>query len=128
MKRFLGVLVASSALLILVGVAAAHWGQGPGQVMPGAMGRGRCAGREMMGARHLKVTATQLTEEKAKELAQQYADKYLAGFKVERVLPFTGMRHPMYSVELKDARGELRTVRITPFGGVMPFSGPAGRS
>jgi hypothetical protein len=57
-------------------------------------------------------------------LAQQYADQYLAGFTVERVLPFTGMRHTMYSVELKNPQGELRTLHITPFGGVRPFGGP----
>jgi hypothetical protein len=34
----------------------------------------------------------------------------------------------MDSVELKSAKGELRNVHILPFGGVMPFSGPAGRS
>jgi hypothetical protein len=34
----------------------------------------------------------------------------------------------MYSVELKNVKGELRNIHITPFGGVMPFSGPAGRN
>jgi hypothetical protein len=61
-------------------------------------------------------------------LAQQYADKYLAGFKVECVLPSTGMHRTMYLVELKNAQGDLRNIHITPFGGVMPFGGPAGRS
>jgi hypothetical protein len=82
----------------------------------------------MMGPGFSRTTATQITEEKAKELAQQYADKNLAGFKVERVFPSSGMRHTMYSIELKNAQGELRSIHITPFGGVMPFSGPAARS
>jgi hypothetical protein len=72
-------------------------------------------------------TTEQITEEKAKELAQQYADKYLAGFAVERVLPFTGRLHTMYSVELKNDKGELRTLGVTPFGGVGPM-GPRWRN
>jgi len=73
------------------------------------------------------TTATEVTEDKAKELAQQYADKYLSGFTVDKVLPFTGMRHTMYSVELKNAAGEVRTIHINPFGNVMPFGGPRQR-
>jgi hypothetical protein len=71
-----------------------------------------------------QVPTTQSVEEKAKELAQQYADKYLAGFTVDKVLPFTGMHHSMYSVELKNGAGEVRTLHINPFGNVMPFGGP----
>jgi hypothetical protein len=124
MKKVLGVLVTVAAVIAVLGVArivTAQWrgGHGPGM---GPMGHG------MMGGPGMAATGTQVTEEKAKELAQQYADKYLAGFKVERVLPSTGMHHTMYSVELKNPKGELRSIRITPFGGVMPFSGPAGRS
>ena len=124
MKKFLTVIVAVAAVTALLGVATvvtAQWrgGYGPGM---GRMGPG------MMMGPGFGANATQITDEKAKELAQQYADKNLAGFKVERVLPSTGMPHTMYSVELKDAKGELRAIHITPFGGVMPFSGPAGRS
>jgi hypothetical protein len=68
-----------------------------------------------------QTSATEITEDKAKELAQQYADKYLAGFTVDKVLPFTGMHRTMYSVELKNAAGEVRTLHINPFGNVMPF-------
>lgn len=35
------------------------------------------------------TTPTPISEEKAKDLAQQYADKHLKGFAVDRVLPFT---------------------------------------
>lgn len=69
-------------------------------------------------------TTTEITEDKAKELAQNYADQYLPGYGVERVLPFTGMHHTMYSVELKNKEGELRTFHINPFGYIMPFDGP----
>ena len=124
MRKFLGVLLivaVVTALLGVITVVTAQWrgGHGPGM---GRMGPG------MMMGPGFGATATQITDEKAKELAQQYADKNLAGFKVERVLPSTGMPHTMYSVELKNTKGELRSIHITPFGGVMPFGGPAERS
>ena len=125
MKRLISVIIAGAGLILLVGVATAHWGEGPGTGRwGGAMGHGHgimrgggygCPGSE--------ATNAQITEEKAKELAQQYADQYLAGYKVERVLPFTGMHHTMYSVELKSEDGELRTLHVNPFGNVMPFGG-----
>ncbi len=125
MKRFLGLIVVGTGLVALVGVAAAQMGGGPGRGMgPGMMGGG---GRGWMGGGgpcgNTQTTATEITEDKAKELAQQYADKYLAGFTVDKVLPFTGMRHTMYSVELKNTAGEVRTLHINPFGNVMPFGG-----
>lgn len=128
MKRFLAVVVSVGALAVLVGSAVAQMEHGSGQDVHGKIGHMGGAGHGMMGGPGMATTGTQITEDKAKELAQQYADKNLAGFKVERVLPSTGMPHTMYSVELKNAKGELRNIRITPFGGVMPFSGPAGRS
>lgn len=33
---------------------------------------------------------TQVTEESAKQLAQQYADRYFKGFTVDKVLPLPG--------------------------------------
>jgi len=120
MKRFLSLIVVGGGLVALVSAAAAQMGGGPGRGMgrgmgPGMMGGGTgCPGVET-------TSATQITEDKAKELAQQYADKYLAGFTVERVLPSTGMHHTMYSVELKNAAGEVRTIHVNPFGNVMPF-------
>lgn len=116
MRKFLGASVAVVILAVLIGVAVAHMRGGPWRGMRGGMGH------------RFSMTATQITDEKAKELAERYADKYLAGFKVERILPSTGMPHTMYSVELKNAKGELRSIHITPFGGVMPFSGPAAQS
>ena len=125
MKKFLGVLVAVVGIgaLAIAAIAVAN-------PMGGHRGgRGEGMGHEMMGGGKMgghsgMQTGTQITEEKAKELAQQYADKTLAGFKVERVLPSTGMPHTMYSVELKSPKGELRTLHVTPFGGVIPFPGP----
>jgi len=72
--------------------------------------------------------ATEVNEEKAKELATAYAGQYLKGFTVERVLPFTGGVHTMYSVELKNEAGELRSLHVNPWGNVIPFGGPRGRA
>jgi hypothetical protein len=123
MKKFLGVLGTVAAVVLVLGAAKVvtaqwHGPHGPGM---GQMGRG------MMGGPGSGATETQITEEQARDLAQQYADKNLAGFKVDRVLPSTGMHRTMYVVELKNATGELRTIHVNPFGGVMPF-GPPGRS
>lgn len=131
MKRFLGLIVALVGLVALSSVALAQWGGGPGGrwggMGPGMMGGG---GRGWTGGApcfNPETTAGQVTEDKAKDLAQQYAEKYLAGFTVDKVLPFTGMRHTMYSVELKNTAGEVRTLHINPFGNVMPFGGPRQR-
>ncbi len=56
-------------------------------------------------------------------MAQQYADQYLAGFKTERGLPFTGMQYTMYSAGLKNPQGELRSLHINSFDNGMPFRG-----
>jgi hypothetical protein len=74
------------------------------------------------------ATQAQVTEEQAKELAEKYAETYLTGFTVERVLPFTGMRHTMYTVELKGPNGETRTLHVNPWGNVIPFGGPLART
>jgi hypothetical protein len=74
------------------------------------------------------ATPAPLTEEKAKEAAQAYADRYLKGFTVEKVLPFTGMHGTMYSVEMKGPNEELRTFHVNPWGNVMPFGGPGRRT
>lgn len=139
MRRFLSVALAVGVVAVLAGVALAQMGGGPagGGMGPGMMGGGMmgpgmmggaagqagCAGQVAAGA-----GPVQLTEEKAKELAQQYADTYLQGFTVDKVLPFSGMHGTMYSVELKSAEGQVRTFHINPWGNVMPFGGPQRRS
>ena len=93
----------------------------------------------------LKVTKEKITENQARDLAQQYADKNLAGFKVERPLgygggyqtvcykinsPATGRYQAFYSVEYSiDAQNpaaETRNLRVDQFGYVTEFSGPVG--
>ena len=145
MKRVLGVLLAGGALILLVGAAAAHWesGYGPGRGKEMGYGGGHGMGYGMMHGHGMghgmgwgagrgdhpgwsgTATATApVNLEQAKVVAQKYADQYLPGFKVEKVLPFSGMHHTAYAVELKNAEGELRTFHINPFGNVMPFGGP----
>lgn len=131
MKKILSVIALVGGVVILGGAATAQWGGGHGWgghggLGPGMMGGG--GGRGWMGENAPCAGYTATTEgvsaDKAKELAQGYADQYLKGFTVERVLPFTGMHHTMYSVELKNSAGETRALHINPFGYVMPFGGP----
>ena len=142
MKKVLGVILAGGALILLVSAATAQWpGGGRGRGMghgPGDMGHGRWEmGYGMRGGHGMGwgdreahcpgfrgTTTAAITKENAKELAQKYADTNLLGFKVERVLPFSGRHHTVYAVELKNTEGELRTFHVNPFGDVMPFGGP----
>ena len=125
MKRFLSVALLVTAVVLLAGVAFAQMAGGMDQgmmgsgMMGGAPGQGGCPGMTATG-----TTQTQITEEKARDLAQQYADKYLKGFTVDKVLPFAGMHMAMYQVELKGPEGETRILHVNPWGNVMPFGGP----
>ena len=131
MKRILSVVVVLVAGLVLAGEGMAQmggpmygpgWsGMGPGMMGGGFMGRGmmggpggawNCPGMAAAGG---ATEFPAITEENAKTLAQQYADQYLKGFTVERVLPFTGRRGTMYSVELKGPEGQVRTFHINPW-------------
>jgi hypothetical protein len=133
MKKLLGAVAVAGGLALLTGVAAAQWGGGPGGGRFGGMGPGMMGGgRGWMagGAPCAGVTgaASAIDEAKAKELATAYAGQYLKGFTVDRVLPFTGGVHTMYSVELKNEAGEVRVLHVNPWGNVMPFGGPRGRA
>lgn len=143
MKRVLGGSLAVGLVVLLAGAAFAFMGpggpmrmgggmmgMGPGMMGPGMMGGGMMGGGAGqfdcpgMTATGTTTATTQITEEKAKELATQYTEKYLTGFTVERILPFTGMHMTMYQAELKGPKGETRILRINPWGNVMPFGGP----
>jgi hypothetical protein len=131
MKKLLSAIAVAGGLTLLSTAAMAQWGGGPGRGYgPGMMwggGPGWMAGGPPCAA--ATNAATEITSDKAKELATAYADQYLKGFTVERVLPFTGRFHTMYSVELKNDAGEIRTLHVNHFGNVMPFGGPwRGRS
>jgi hypothetical protein len=96
------------------GMMGPGWGQG---MSPGMMHGYGPYGNPQYGA------GEAISLDQAKEIAKQYTEKYLEGFTVERVLPFTGMRHTMYGVELKGPKSEARFLHINPWGGVMPFAG-----
>jgi hypothetical protein len=131
-KRRIGVAAAFAVAAYLGGLALAQ--TGAGQVTTGAPGAYPCSGMvgrgwgsPMMSSWMMGPAATTpITEEKAKEAAQNYANTYLKGFTVDKVLPFTGMMGTMYSVELKGPKDEVRTLHVNPWGNVMPFGG-AGR-
>jgi hypothetical protein len=97
-------------------------GMGPGMMRGG--GYGPCGGWNGPG-----TAQSQITEENAKTVAQQYADKYFKGYKVDRVLPFAAMAPglTMFQAELSGPEGESRLLHINPWGNVMPFGGPQGR-
>jgi hypothetical protein len=133
MKKLLSAVAVAGGLMLLGSAASAQWGGGPGRgyggMGPGMM-RGGGPGWAAGGAPCADASnaATAISEDKAKELAAAYADQYLKGFTVDRVLPFTGRFRTMYAVELKNSAGEVRTLRVNPFGNVMPAGGPWGRT
>lgn len=92
-----------------------------------------------------KVTKEKITEDQARDLAQQYADKNWAGFKVERPAGYgggyntmcyqttsasPGRLQPLYSVEysidLKNPAGEALNLCVDQFGYVSEFCGSVG--
>lgn len=133
MKRPASLAVGMALLLLLAGGALAFMGPHGGQMgMGGPMmmgtgpGMGHGAGMAACPGMAGTNAGTQpaMTEERAKEVAHEYADKHLNGFTVEKVLPITGRHMTMYSVELKGPNDEVRVLHINPFGTVMPFGGP----
>lgn len=136
MKRFLSIALPVTVVVLLAGAAFAQMGgpmaggmaggmMGPGMMGGGMMGPGGQAGeRNCPGMTGQQAPAAEITQDKSKALAEQYADQYLKGFTVEKVLPFAGMHGTMYSVELKGPQDEVRDLHINPWGNVMPFGGP----
>jgi len=144
MKKVLGVALAAVLVLGISGAAMAWWG-GPGMGY-GPMGRGAGWGPGMMGGRGgwgpgagfgpgagpcwqqgaQGVTATAIDEAKAKEIANDYVTKNLPGYTVEKLVKFDRPRGPMYQVEVKGPKDEVRYLHINPFGNVIPFG--AGRT
>jgi hypothetical protein len=139
MKKWIAIAMIIGLAPFLASVAVAQmgpgygtgWGHGPGMMGwgqgwgwgPGAAGQYPCPGA----AGAAGQTAAQVNEESAKQLAQQYADAYLKGYTVSKVLPFAGMGGwTAYSVELKGPKDEVRIVHVNPWGNVIPVNGPGG--
>src|SRR3989338_11286048 len=106
MKRLVVSMVTAAGFLALSGVATAQRDIGPWSARAHeTMSSVPCP--------QVKVTKEKITEDQARDLAQRYADKNLAGFKVERPLgygggyttmcfqniPATGRYLTLYSVE-----------------------------
>ena len=132
-------MVTAAGILALSGVAMAQR-EGDARSWMGGMSHEMVASANCP---QLKVTKEKITEDQARDLAQKYADKNLAGFKVVRPLgygggyqtvcykidsPATGRYQSFYSVEYSiDAQNpaaETRNLRVDQFGYVTEFGGP----
>jgi outer membrane protein OmpA-like peptidoglycan-associated protein len=141
MNRLVKPMVTAAGILALSGVAIAQR-EGDARSWMGGMSHELVASANCP---QLQVTKEKITEDQARDLAQQYADKNLAGFKVVRPLgygggyntvcykidsPTTGRYQSFYSVEysmdVKNPAGETRNLRVDQFGYVTEFSGPFG--
>jgi hypothetical protein len=141
MKKVLGVSLIAVMILGASGAALAWWGGpamgmgygpqgggggwGPGAMMGPRGGWGRGGGGPGFGPCWSQgttgATATAIDENKAKEIANEYAAKNLPGYTVEKLVKFERPRGNMYQVELKGPNNEVRYLHINPFGNVIPF-------
>ena len=134
-------MVTAAGILALSGVAMAQR-EGDARTWMGGMSHEMV---ESSNCPQIHVTKDKITEDQARDLAQQYADKNLAGFKVVRPLgygggyntvcykidsPATGRFQAMYSVEYsidaKNSAAVTRNLRVDQFGFVTEFAGPFG--
>ena len=139
--RLVKPVVTAASILALSGVAMAQR-EGDARGWMGGMSHEMVASANCP---QLKVTKEKITEDQARDLAQQYADKNLPGFKVVKPLgygggyttvcykidsPATGRYQSFYSVEYSiDAQNpaaETRNLRVDQFGYVTEFSVPFG--
>ena len=134
-------MVTAAGILALSGVAIAQR-EGDARSWMGGMSH------EMVTSTNcpqLKVTKEKITENEARDLAQQYADKNLAGFKVVRPLGYGGGYQTVcykidspapgryqafysveYSIDTQNPAAETRNLRVDQFGYVTEFSSPVG--
>jgi len=130
MKTVLTAIATVAAMAVLAGAALAFMAPGHGsggmghrmmmQMGPHTMAQG--AGPMGPGMHGGAMSAAQVTEDQAKAIAKKYVDERLKGFTIEKVSPSAGMPRTMYTVELKGPKGENKTLHISPFGHVMPFT------
>jgi hypothetical protein len=134
-------MVTAAGILALSGVAIAQR-EGDARSWLGGMSHEIVASANCP---QIQVTKEKITENQARDFAQQYADKNLAGFKVVRPVgygggyqtvcykidsPATGRYQSFYSVEysidVQNPAAEIRNLRVDQFGYVTEFSGPVG--
>ena len=132
-------MVTAAGILALSGVAMAQR-EGDAKGWMGGMSHELVASSNCP---QLQVTKEKITEDQARDLAQQYADKNLAGFKVVRPLGYSGGyntvcykidslatgRHQSfysveYSIDAKNSAADTRNLRVDQFGYVTEFAGP----
>jgi len=134
-------MVTAASILALSGVAVA---QTPSDSHLAASARAH----EMMSSAPCplpRVTKDKITENQARDMAQQFADKNWPGFKVEKPLGYGGGYTTMcyqtagsatarpvilysveYSMDLKNPAGETRNLCVDQFGTVSEFCGSFG--
>jgi hypothetical protein len=134
-------LVTAAGILALSGVAMAQR-EGDARSWLGGMSHETVASANCP---QIQVTKEKITENQARDFAQQYADKNLVGFKVVRPVgygggyqtvcykidsPATGRYQSFYSVEysidVQNPAAEIRNLRVDQFGYVTEFSGLFG--
>ena len=141
MKRLVKPMVTAAAFLALSGVGLA-------QTPSDSHGAASARAHEIMSSAPCplpKVTKDKITENQARDLAQQYADKNWAGFAVQRPAGYGGGYNTMcyqttsgspgrlqtlysveYSMDLKNSAGEARNLCVDQFGTVTEFCGGVG--
>ena len=137
MKRIrVGSMVAAAGFLALSGVAIAQQ-EGDSRSWWGGWGH------HSSPCPQPKLTTKKITEDQARDLAQQYAAKNLAGFKVEKPEGYGGGYSTMcykvdnagayqilhsveYSIDVTTPAGDRRNLRVDQFGNVTPFGGSFG--
>ncbi len=121
-KMAVGVVVAVTLAAFAGKAAVAQTGPGPRRVQ--ATSGYECAGADMGSWMIGPFNTAQITQEKAKDIAQRYANSYLKGFTVKTVSPVTGMMGmTMYSVDLRGPNDDVRTLYVNPWGVVIPVGG-----
>ena len=143
MKRMrVGAIVATAGFLALSGAAIAQQ-QSDSRTVWGGWGNHGSPYLRSVSCPQPQVMSKKITEDQARDLAQQYADKNLAGFKVDRPLDYNGGYNTMcykvdssgasnalysveYSLDAKNKAGDRRNLRVDQFGHVTQFEGPFG--
>jgi hypothetical protein len=121
-KKRIGV----SAVVVLTSFAGGlAFGQTNQRVAAGAANAYWCARADMGSWMVGPFNTAQITPEKAKGVAQRYANTYLRGFNVEKVSSVAGLLGmTMYSVDLRGPNDDMRTLHVNPWGVVVPYGEP----
>lgn len=128
MKRILTVALPLTVVALAAGVAFAQMGGGMTGGMGGMMGgTGHMMGGDgQQGAGadcHGGAAGAQAIDEtQAADIARQYANEHHLTF--VKIEPLSGMHMTMWTAELTDDNGTVRTLHIGPSGHVMDHAAP----